>query len=314
MKTITSVILFGGFGFAVLGLLLIGCEEHSQDIPTSYTTMDQLMATGWGLYNSGDYLDAQQIFWEATNFNALYLPAYDGLGWCAVRLTDFTDAAVQFSFITTLADPATQAPLLADAYAGLALSAAIERAVMELSEAPDPAALQALAQESISSALIVFALMPLGYAPADHDAGFGSADLHLLNAQNYFYLQEFENAEMELTSVDTANFVAETLQQMGTVVNGEVDSLVLTVENEDSTWFLIPVNPGIHHFTQITAPVPDSTLQYVVQYSENQIQVMPDSGTTLEGGMTFTVDYVYLEDFADYLYQLLQYIESLIDL
>ena len=93
---------------AVVGSFFTGCEDKSDDIPTyspggdDFQAIWSLMDDGWNHYANGDFEDAQDFFRSANQRNANYLPAYDGLGWCAVRLNDFVDAEIQFSFITTM--------------------------------------------------------------------------------------------------------------------------------------------------------------------------------------------------------------------
>jgi hypothetical protein len=300
-----------------VGILIIGCDDQSENIPTSPENISTFMAQGWASYAAEDFEAARLSFIEANQRNAFYLPAYDGLGWCAVRMTDFAEAAIQFSFITTLADPAEEAALLADAYAGLCLSATIERSVLEISGEATAEELDDLAQESIDMAQLVFDLFPGDdYSPEDHDPGFGSLTLHLFNAQNYFYLQEFGNSEMELTVVDTG-FVAAQLLDFGTEVTGELILLAMEVQELDTLWMLDPVNMGIHSIVgEVTPPDTTLNLDYQVLYADNRVQVVPVSPTVIDDlsvGLEFTMDYVYIDDFAAYLSSLISQIESLIE-
>lgn len=278
MKTAIKITICGIIGLVMLGFLIVGCEDQSENIPTSWEGIAPLVEQGWTQYAAGDFTDAYQTFLEANQRNAFYLPAYNGLGWCAVRLTDFADAEIQFSFITTLANSADTAEvkLLADAYAGLCLSSTIKRSVLEISGEGSPEQLQSLAQESIQRASYVFNLVGESYASweQNHDS-LTSESLHLLNAQNYFYLQEFENSEAELSVVDP-DFVPSQLSTYGTSVNDEIVSLHREVVDQDTSWYLTPANPGIHNYTEITPPAlyyPLNYLQYQVIYSENSIQV-----------------------------------------
>ncbi len=233
--------------------LLTGCDDSSDNVPNSqqgvgWEGIEELMTMGWNAYNDGDFTAAQDYFREANQRNALYLPAYDGLGWCAVRLTDFIDAGIQFSFITTLVDAATEPDLLADAYAGLCLSATIERMVMEISGEASQDELDALSQESINMANLTLDLKGEDYNPIDHDAGFGSDQLHLMNAQNYFYLQQFANCEEELTIVDP-DFIDNQIALYG----GEVIDEAVGI-SYDENWYLSPANPGLHYVSELSAP------------------------------------------------------------
>lgn len=308
-----TITTYAAVSILTLGIFFLGCEDQSENIPTSPQTIEFFMTQGWASYAADDFIAARESFQEANQRNAFYLPAYNGLGWCSVRMTDFSDAAVQFSFITTAADPATQADLLADAYAGLCLSATIERSVLEISGEATQDELNELAQESIDMARMVFDLFPADdYAPADHDPDFGSLTLHLFNAQNYFYLQEFGSCEAELTVVDTA-FVDDQLAIYGTDVQNEVIADIMVVVDLDTLWFLYPANLGIHHYTDIVPPDTLWDLDYAVLYEENRIQILPGEVVELEEDLDFIVSYVYIDDFATYLFVLINQIENLIE-
>ncbi|MBU1652890.1 hypothetical protein KKA00_11760, partial [bacterium] len=206
---------------AALGIFMVGCDSSSDDIPTSWDSISHLMSQGWSQYNAGNFEEAYSTFLDANQRDAFYLPAYNGLGWSAVRLTDFLNAGTQFSFIQTSAVSGTDDELLADAYAGLCLSATIARSVLEISGEGSVEELDALAQSSIDYADSVFALMGEDYAPMGHDPGFGAHSLHLLKAQNYYYLLDFSRSEAELVIVDPG-FVTGQLETYGVQVDGEV--------------------------------------------------------------------------------------------
>jgi len=312
MKKMTASAVIAGVALGLIGLSLWGCEDQSENIPTAGDEIAVYMEQGWAEYAAGDFAAARMSFIAANQRNALYLPAYNGLGWCAVRLTNFPDAEVQFSFITTLANDTTQADLLADAYAGLCLSSAIHRSVLEISGENDPVILNGLALQAIQRADSVFALQGENYNPADHDPNLGSQSLHLLNAQNYFYLQQFESSEEQLAFVD-ANFVDSLLSQAGygVAVQNEIIALQMSVVGQDTSWYLSPAHPGIHN---VTSASPSAGLGFEVLYAENKIQVLPEPGVSLSSGMNFTVSYVYIEAFAEYLYLLIERIEELIEI
>lgn len=313
MKTLLIAIL----GIAWLGMFLVGCESESDDIPTSWQGIEQLMTEGWADYADGNFDAAYSTFLEANQRNASYLPAYDGLGWCAVRLTDFTDAEIEFSFITTQADPQTDAELLADTYAGLCLSSTVARSVYEISGELSGPELDDLARSSIDYAESVFDLLGENYAPVNHDPGFGSSSLHLLNAQNYFYLSEFWSAEAELSTED-ADFVDSLSTALGATVENETMTLTqqtLQISGEDTlVWTLTPLMPAVHNVIAATAPDTTWDVTYQTLFGMDVIWVQPAEGTELEEGAEFTVDYRYIEYLDLYLYELAERIESLIEI
>jgi len=320
MKNALPYSLTAGLALAMLGLFVLGCEDQSSNIPVQWNEISGLMATGWAQYAAGDYLDAKASFEAAGQRNAQFLPAYDGLGWCAVRLTNFSEAEQQFSFITTLADPQSEMDLLADAYGGLSLSATIERSYLEITEGGDQETLNALAQQSIDRANTVFDLLGENYHPADHDTAFGSDGLHLLCAQNYFYLQEYESSEAQLSIVDP-DFMPTLLEQVGQEITDTFLPLNQEIIGSDSVWYLLAVDdlgqvtsPGVH--TLGVFPPNLNIEGYEIEYhwdSQNRIIVHPAAGAELAVGMEIMASYVYLEDFPNYLYGLIEHIEDLIE-
>ncbi len=317
MNTKIKTIVCATISIAVAFTLLTGCEDSSDSIPNNdqgagWLGIEELMIAGWDAYNAGNFEEAQQQFRDANQRNALYLPAYDGLGWSAVRLGDFLDAAIQFSFITTEADPATEGILLADAYAGLSLSAVIERMTLQNNGEGSIEEYEALMVESIEMAEMVFGLMGEDYIPDGHDLSFGSEALHLMNAQNYFYLQEFGNSEEELSVVDP-DFVADQVEAYKADVVGELIEIPETTAFPDMA-SLSPANPAIHHITEIIAPDPAWVFTYEVSFGVNDFDVIPADGTELTGGDEFTVSYSYITDLPQYLDELIEHISSLINI
>jgi len=326
MKNVPLGYLVAGLAITLLSLLVLGCEDQSENIPVQWDEISELMATGWAEYEAGNYLEAKASFEAAGQRNAQYLPAYNGLGWCAVRLTNFDDAEEQFSFITTLANPESEASLLADAYAGLSLSAAIERSSLEITEGGDQVALDALAQQSFDRANLVFDLLGENYSPSDHDTGFGSEGMHLLCAQNYFYLQEYEHAEAQLNIVDP-DFIPGLIEQF--CATWTADSLFPQSEvvGSDTIWFLLAedntgaiTSPGFHQVSQVSLVDTTDTTVVIVGYqleyhwaSQNRLILEAAEGKAPKASTPFTASYVYYDDFINYLYGLIEHIEELIE-
>jgi len=309
IKTLVCAVL----SLSVLGIFINGCDDTSNDIPTSWDSISYLMSVGWNEYNNGDFVSAYNTFLDANQRNAFYLPAYNGLGWSAVRLTNFNVATLQFSFIQTSAVPGEDDDLLADAYAGLCLSSTIARSVLEISGDGSVEELDALAQASIDYADSVFAIMGEDYAPMGHDPDFGAHSLHLLKAQNYFYLLDFANSEAELIIVDPG-FVSGQVEDYGVSVEDETVELELQIDGEDSSWVLTPAMAGIHDLVSISCA--ESGWQYTssVNFGVNEITLTAVEGTTFEEGVEFTISYVYIDDLPQYLFELIDHIQSLINI
>ncbi len=112
------------------GLVLIGCEKESDDIPSGPAiTVDRLIEEGWQHYNDNETSEAITSFSDAANADATSLEAYLGMGYAFAANAELNRALQNFGNVITLADILYEDPansyansLRAEAYAGMATS------------------------------------------------------------------------------------------------------------------------------------------------------------------------------------------------
>ena len=105
------------FSLLVLIIISINCRQ-----PVTPTEED-LATYGWTLYESGEYQEAREWFYDAVFKDSSYADGYNGIGWCFGKLRQ-ADSAAQYFHIsqTKTFDPYETPDLDLDLYAGLTFS------------------------------------------------------------------------------------------------------------------------------------------------------------------------------------------------
>jgi tetratricopeptide (TPR) repeat protein len=147
------------------------------------TTARSLTADGWDLFEAGEAVEALARFEEAVEISQAHGEAYNGIGWCCVRLDSLVRGID--SFETALANGVTNA----DPLSGLAI---IYRDL-------EPVSFQSAADFADSA----LALDP-DYA-FDHDPTFDWHDLRLILAQSLIGLNRYEDAKAEVDILNPWN-------------------------------------------------------------------------------------------------------------
>ncbi len=103
--------LISFFGFI---LFSINCRQPV--IPTE----EDLSNYGWTLYETGNYQEAREWFYDAVAKDSSYADGYNGIGWCFGKLRQADSAAVYFHISQTKPFDSYDTPDLdLDQYAGL---------------------------------------------------------------------------------------------------------------------------------------------------------------------------------------------------
>ena len=103
--------LISFFGFI---LFSINCRQPV--IPTE----EDLSNYGWTLYETGNYQEAREWFYDAVAKDSSYADGYNGIGWCFGKLRRADSAAVYFHISQTKPFDSYDTPDLdLDLYAGL---------------------------------------------------------------------------------------------------------------------------------------------------------------------------------------------------
>ncbi len=141
-------------------------------------------AEGWALFGSGDYLGALEKFGGALDLDPSYADAHNGLGWTYARLDSLSESLDGFGRAIR---GGGHGVVLADSYAG---SSPVYRDIDTRPSHFDSAAVYASSALSIDRRYVFV-----------HDAGFDWHDLHLIIAQAYFALNEYDSASAHVDSL-----------------------------------------------------------------------------------------------------------------
>ncbi|MCK4416670.1 MAG: hypothetical protein KAV99_00695 [Candidatus Latescibacteria bacterium] len=171
-----------GLILVIIALSISGCGDKGAE---PEKTAPELIAEGWQAYEARDYGGALSKFNEVVTKDATLADAYTGLGWTNAKLNVLSSAVTNFSQCLSL-DPRNL-----DAKAGLAF---VYNAQNEYSQ-------------SITKANEVLSIDPNW--SFSHDNTLSSGDLHLLIAENYYALAEFENSLTEVRSFLNTSFAAD---------------------------------------------------------------------------------------------------------
>ena len=109
----TTVVL----GSLIFLILSFNCRQPV--IPTE----EDLAGYGWTLYETGEYQEAREWFYDAVDKDSSYADGFNGIGWCFGKLRQADSAAVYFLISQTKPfDPYDTPDLDLDLYAGLTFS------------------------------------------------------------------------------------------------------------------------------------------------------------------------------------------------
>ena len=101
---------------SLIALMLIATNCRQSVIPTE----EDLAGYGWTLYETGEYQEAREWFYDAVAKDSSYADGYNGIGWCFGKLRQADSAAVYFHESQTKPFDAYDTPDLdLDLYAGL---------------------------------------------------------------------------------------------------------------------------------------------------------------------------------------------------
>ena len=165
--------------FGLVVLLMAGCETENGTMPTEYTA-EELTEQGWDLFGTVDYQSALEKFEEALSKETNYVEAYCGAGWATARLTDLASSVSYFTSCISLNSS------YVDGHAGLAFVYNAQKNYLSAITSAN----SALSQNSAWFFL--------------HDETLNYKDLHLLLAECYFALLNFENCLAQVKILNTS--------------------------------------------------------------------------------------------------------------
>lgn len=161
-------------------------------------TPEELTLEGWEAYMDGDYEGAKERFEEAVNIDPTigFVPAYVGLGWTHGKMANL-QASIENFQNALLGEPGNVDALAGIAFAYLA-NDNYEQAIANVNRA--------------------LAIDP-NYS-FEHD-NVTWQDLHMVLAESYYYMGDFENAQTELgiECSSEENCAAELLEELIKLMN-----------------------------------------------------------------------------------------------
>ena len=156
--------------FFLFAVFIAACGS---DGPTG-PSLEDLIQEGWTAFEQGDYDLASTKFTDAIAMSPVSAESYTGLGWSLFRLDNLGRAKSEFTAGSGKDNPS------ADLFAGWAF---VQNALKSYADSNTKAS-QALTQ-----------------APTwrfSHDSTLDASDLHILKAENYFLIGDFDNSLTEV--------------------------------------------------------------------------------------------------------------------
>ncbi len=292
----------------VLSLLLVwGCEQQSDDIPTGVPVdVGSLIENGWDNFVSGDYADAVTDFLDATSRNALATEAYLGLGWSHLRNAGYSAALSAvfnvFSLIDLgLVDPASTDRFKAESYA---CQAGAYQGLY-------PSDIHAYAPLVVENVDNVLELMP--NFVFTYDTSVNARTLKVAKADAYFVQGDFINALKTISELDSAVYY-------DTDVVAYIESFAVEVETlYDSTtvygYGRLNIDTELIDVVKVTDDFLTNSAGALLEYHiENFVQ--GGGQITFYGapppqiGDLFLVNYYYSPDYDDFKARLRTIIDS----
>ncbi len=312
-ETHTLRILLKSFFLVNLGLIILSCERPGDDIrvPTGpVPTVEYLTDQGWESYESEDYSTAKGTFSDAVNKDVFYKEAHLGLGWTLNRLSDYNSAVSKFSLLLALLETSdVETEQLA--YAGKALS------------------FMGMNTDSLSCIQIEkyldIASPTYEYI---HDSRVSTANMKNLllngywNYQNYYRLQTAIIERFDLNwftgLITSDDNISEITDSTGAInVEIEVDTTTTPFDTTiTNAWVTITEDRNMIEVTSIIDSLSNVYPIKRFNHGENVVFIDLDAmedKTMLLDDMTQPVltDYVYAEDYGEYLNTLLDLIQTL---
>ena len=177
----------------VAGSLVAGCGENAEE---PEITAEILTARGWDQFEAGNFVSALSNFHQAIAKDSDYADAYNGCGWSELGLDSLAVAITDFdqSLAKGISTP--------DPFGGKAIA---YRDPEELDPGFDIAS-----QDSIRGLAIVCADSVLSRDVRyvfSHDSTFNWQDLRLIMAQSYWHLSQYDEAKVQVDSLNPENLL-----------------------------------------------------------------------------------------------------------
>jgi len=314
-RQITKILkLFSSF---TVILILSGCSEKFSDDdflfnpPKQY---DALIETGWAHFQSGMFQEAIDAFIGASERNAIEPEVYLGLGWSYARNLELIkgESNLQKALAFAIFDSLNSTKITAESLAGIAL---IKLAAVNYTECITYIDQVLEADESFSFSM---------------DSSVNSQSLKISKATSHYYLDEIEQSFLILQDLEIVIDGIQSTIATGTISYGEyyVDSdgkgswdpgEPLDDRNGNGIWddnnttsrgeVLVSINEN-HSLISSIAVRSDGINYTILKTYEGTNQLLIAGNPIVDEGHTVEVDYIFTEDYSEFLNKLLAAITS----
>jgi len=312
------------FSSITVGLILFGCSENFSDddflfdAPERY---DALIETGWAHFQNGMYQEAIDDFSKASERNAIEPEVYLGLGWSYARNLELIKGEnnLQKAIAFAIFDSLNSDRITSESLAGIGL--------IKLASGNYAECITYIDQVLETDESFEFSM----------DIYVNTDRLTISKAESYYYLMEIEQSYLILQDLGIEmDYVHET-SEPGTVSygeyyqdsdgNGEWDpGEPLDDRNGNEIWdknnttsqgeILVSVNedhneeciPGIHYHSTLvsgTAVRSDGIIYTILKTYEGTNWLLISGNPIVNEGHTVEVDYIFSEDYTEFLNKLL---------
>jgi len=281
--------LFSSF---TMVLILFGCSEKLSDDAFLFNPPEQydaLIETGWAHFQNGMYQEAIDAFIGASERNAIEPEVYLGLGWSYARNLELIKGEnnLQKAVAFAIFDSPNSTRITAESLAGIGLIKLASGNYAECITYIDQV-LELEAGESFAFSM---------------DLSVNSQSLKISKAKSHYYLAEIEQSYLVLQDlgIDIDCDCVQTVTGTGTVSHGENTTSLGQV--------FVSVNEN-HSLVSGTAVRSDGINYTVLKTYEGTNQLLIAGNPIVDEDHTVEVDYIFTEDYSEFLNKLLAAITS----
>ena len=289
MRMRQTLKLFSSF---TMVLILFGCSEKLSDDAFLFNPPEQydaLIETGWAHFQNGMYQEAIDAFIGASERNAIEPEVYLGLGWSYARNLELIKGEnnLQKAVAFAIFDSPNSTRITAESLAGIGLIKLASGNYAECITYIDQV-LELEAGESFAFSM---------------DLSVNSQSLKISKAKSHYYLAEIEQSYLVLQDlgIDIDCDCVQTVTGTGTVSHGENTTSLGQV--------FVSVNEN-HSLVSGTAVRSDGINYTVLKTYEGTNRLLIAGNPIVDEDHTVEVDYIFTEDYSEFLNRLLAAITS----
>ena len=308
-QTIKILTLFSSF---TVVLILFGCSEKFSDNDFLFDPPEQydaLIGTGWEHFQNGMYQEAIDSFTGASERNAIEPEVYLGLGWSYARNLELIKGEnnLQKAIAFAIFDSLDLANITAESLAGIGLIKLAAGNYVECITYIDQV-LEAYGSFSFSK-----------------DLSINYQSLKISKAKSHYYLGEIEQSYLVLQDLGIELDCVQPFTGNGTIIHGEYyqdidgddswdsgepldDRNGNGIWDDDNTTSLGEVLVSVNEDPILVSGIAvrsDGTNYTILKTYEGTNWLLISGNPIVEEGHTVEVDYIFTEDYSEFLNKLL---------